>query len=350
MSLRGTLTRIVGDSLYCCKRLSRCADRCCCSAVSNALQAPPNSFAPDARLTKSIVTRTAAQWSCDDESLSAANMETELQELRSHNKQRGLQLQIDTEKQADIKLRRMAELQAATARQDDLELAQQEEILGRRQLMWNAQCGSALTAQVMSAATVSQNVQLTNIPFTLETQSQAVLSVSSTAEDSTVPTAQLSKVKKVLKDPDMFRAQTIDGRFKEWVGVGQYAGIKSLLVKNKKRLGIPPTGHSRAAVDNLRKKRCLPKAIEQLVVQGLSSDAAVALVTQVVTEFGLKSIYDQSEAFLELYIFEKAVAASKPHEVAKHETRTLCKTGKTVREFQVAYHQAKSEAFGFQVA
>jgi hypothetical protein len=38
-------------------------------------------------------------------------------------------------------------------------------------------------------------------------------------------------------------------------------------------------GHSVCAVDILRKKRCLAEAIEQLVVEGLSSDAAAALVT-----------------------------------------------------------------------
>ncbi len=113
----------------------------------------------------------------------------------------------------------MAELQAAIARQDDLELAQQEETLRRRQLMWNAQGGSALTVQGMSAPTSNQDVQLSNTPFTPELENQAVLSVSSTAEDSTVPAAQPSKVKKELKNPDMFKAQTIDGRYKEWVAL-----------------------------------------------------------------------------------------------------------------------------------
>ncbi len=102
---------------------------------------------------------------------------------------------------------------------------------------------------------------------------------------------------------------------------GQYAGIKSQPVTKKNRLGLPKTGHDKSAVDNLRKKRCLPEAIEQLVVQGLSSDAALALVTQVVTVFGLKSIYNQSEAFLELHNLEKAFAAGKTNEVAKFETR-----------------------------
>ncbi len=146
----------------------------------------------------------------------------------------------------------------------------------------------------------------------------------------------------------MFKAQTIDVRYKEWVGFGQYASIKSQLVMKKNGLGLPKTGHDKSAVDNLRKKRCLPEAIEQLVVQGLSSDAAVALVTQVVTEFGLKSIYNQSEAFLELHNLETAVAAGKTTEVAKFETRKLCKTGKTVREFQIAYHRARSEVVVFQ--
>ena len=150
---------------------------------------------------------------------------------------RELQLQIDTEKQANVKLRRLAELQAATARQDDLELAQQEKILKRRQLMWNAQADSALTAQAVSAPTPNQDVKLSDTPFTLEIQKSAVLSVSDTAEDSTVPAAQPSKVKKVLKNPDMFKAQTVDGRDKEWVDTGEYADIKSQLVMDKKWVG-----------------------------------------------------------------------------------------------------------------
>ena len=43
------------------------------------------------------------------------------------------------------------------------------------------------------------------------------------------------------------------------------------------------------AGQNCRKKRRSPEAIEQLVPQGLSGNAAVPLVTQVVTELGLKS-------------------------------------------------------------
>lgn len=79
-------------------------------------------------------------------------METEIQEPTSHNRQEGPQLQIATEKQADVKLRKMTGLQAATARQDDLKLAQEEEIL-RRHLMWNAQGGSFVTIQAMAAST-----------------------------------------------------------------------------------------------------------------------------------------------------------------------------------------------------
>jgi len=59
---------------------------------------------------------------------------------------------MQAKKQAALKLKRTAELEAATGRQDDLELAQQEEILRRRQLMWNAQGGSALTKQIMSGS------------------------------------------------------------------------------------------------------------------------------------------------------------------------------------------------------
>lgn len=64
--------------------------------------------------------------------------------------------------------------------------------------------------------------------------------------------------------------------------------------------------------------------------------------------FGLKSMYNQSEASFELHNLEKAVAAGKTNAVAKFETRKLCRTGKTVREFHIAYHKTRNEAFGFQ--
>ena len=277
-------------------------------------------------------------------------MQAELEQLRSHRRQRELQLQIDTEKQADIRLGRMAELQAATARQDDLELAKQEEMLRRRKLMWSAHGGSALTAQAMSASSPNQDVQPNNIPFTLETQNQAALSISGTAEDSTVPASQPSKVKKVLKNPDMFKAQTIDGRYKEWVGGGQYAGVKGQLVMNKNGLGLPRTKgvrHAKSTVDNLRKKRCLPEAIEQLTLQGLTSDAAIALVTHVVSDFGLRSISTQSEALYELARLDEAVEAGDSAEVAAIGTKKLCRTSRTQQEFKAACDLAKSQALVF---
>jgi len=71
----------------------------------------------------------------------------------------------------------------------------------------------------------------------------------------------------------------IDGRWEEWACAGQYAVVKSQLVVKKIGLGLPSTGR---AVDSLRRKKCSPEATKQLVVQGLSSDAAVALVAQVI--------------------------------------------------------------------
>ncbi len=133
--------------------------------------------------------------------ISEQELQADIEQWDSHNRQEELKLQLQAKKQAALKLKRMAELQAAIARQDDLDLAQQEETLRRRQLMWNAQGGSALTVQGMSAPTSNQDVQLNNTPFTPELANQAVLSVSSTVEDSTVPAAQPSKVKKVLKKP-----------------------------------------------------------------------------------------------------------------------------------------------------
>ena len=256
-------------------------------------------------------------------------MLAELEQLRSERRQTQLQLQIDTEKQAM------------------LELHQQQRSLRRRQLMLNAQGDSALTAQVMSASTSYQVEQPQDTPVV---QNQAALSVSGTAEDSTVPASQPSKVKKVLKSPDMFKAQTIDGRYQEWVGGGQYAGIKGQLVMNKNGLGLPRTKgvrHAKSTVDNLRKKRCLPEAIEQLTLQGLTSDAAIALVTHVVTDFDLRSISTQSEAFYELVRLEEAIEAGDSAEVAAIGTKKLCRTSRTLQEFKAAYDLAKSQALVF---
>ena len=251
-------------------------------------------------------------------------MQAELEQLRAHRRQKELQLQIDKEKQAI------------------LELDQQPQDFTSTQMMCNpAQGVSVLTQQVIPASTVSQDVQVSNTPFSPELQVWAVLSGSSTAEDSTEPAAQPSKVK---LNPDLFKSQTIHGRYQEWVGGGQYASIKSQVVRTRRGWELPKkrgTQHTEAASSNLRKKVHLPEAVEHLVMQGLSEDAAVALVTQVVSDFGLTSISTQSEAFAELDRLEKAVRAGEPAQVAKVETKKLSKTGRTVKEFKIAFYQAK---------
>ena len=249
--------------------------------------------------------------------------EAELEQLRSLRRHTELQLQIDTEKQAM------------------LELGQQQEILRTRQLMTNAQGNKALTAQVMSASTSEQDVQPSNTPYTLELQAQAVLSCSSTAEDSTVPAAQPSKVK---LNPELLKSKTIHGMYQEWVGGGQYASIKSYVVWTRRGWELSKkkgTQHTGAASDNLRRNVHLPEAIEHLVIQGLSEDAAVALVSQVVLVFGLTTIATQSEAFAELNRLEKAVRAGDAAQIAKVETKKLSKTSRTVREFKIAFEQAR---------
>ena len=249
--------------------------------------------------------------------------EAELEQLRSLRRHTELQLQIDTEKQAM------------------LGLDQQQEILRTRQLMSNAQGNKALTAQVMSASTSKQDVQPSNTPYTPELQAQAVLSCSSTAEDSTVPAAQPSKVK---LNPDLFKSKTIHGRYQEWVGGGQYASIKSYVVRTRRGWELSKkkgTQHTGAASNNLRRNVHLPEAIEHLVIQGLSEDAAVALVSQVVLVFGLTTIATQSEPFAELNRLEKAVRAGDAAQIAKVGTKKLSKTGRTVREFKIAFEQAR---------
>ena len=261
---------------------------------------------------------------------SAANKEqqmlAELEQQRSERRQTQLQLQIDTEKQAM------------------LELHQQQRSLRSGQLMLNAQGDSAVTAQVMSASTAYQVVQPQNTPVV---QNQAALSVSSTAEDSTLPAAQPSKLEMVLKNPDMFKSQTIHGRYQEWVGGGQHASIKSQVKRSKRGWELPRTKgtqHVGGASERLRRNVHLPEAIEHLVMQGLSEDAAVALVTQVVSDFGLTRISTQSEAFAELDRLQKAVRAGDAAQIAKVETKKLSKTDRTVREFKTVFDQATHDA------
>ena len=131
-------------------------------------------------------------------------LQVELEQLRAHRRHTELQLNIDTEKQAM------------------LELAQQQEILRRRQLMLNAQGDKARTAQVMSASTSHQDVQPSNTPCIPELENEALHSGSSAVKDVRVPATQPSKVVRTL-NPDMFKSQTIHGRYQEWVGGGQYA-------------------------------------------------------------------------------------------------------------------------------
>ena len=258
------------------------------------------------------------------------HMQAELEQLRFHKRQKELQLQIDREKQEILKL------------------DQQHQHLRTRKMMSSTAQGScALTEQAMSASTSNQDVQLSNTPLTSEPQHQTVLAGSTAAENWKVPAAQPDQLRRAAKNPDFFQSQTIGGRYKEWVGGGQYAGIKSQLVMNKNGLGLPRKKgirHAKSAVDNLRKKRCLPEAIEQLVVQGLTSDAAVALVTHVVTDFGLQSISTQSEAFYELARFQEAGEAEDSAEVAAIGAKKLCRTSRPLVEFKAAYDLAKSQA------
>ena len=115
---------------------------------------------------------------------------------------------------------------------------------------------------------------------------QTVLTSSNAAEGYGVPAPKPSRVAKPPKHPEFFQSQTIAGRYQEWIGGAQYAGIKSQLVMGRNGLVSPRTGHGSPAVDNLRRKRNLPEAIEQLVMQGLSSSVAIALVTKVVNNLG----------------------------------------------------------------
>ena len=149
-------------------------------------------------------------------------MQAELDQLRSQKRHKELQLQIEREKQ------QMFELDQ-----------QQEDLRTRKMMSSSAQGSCALTEQAMSALTSNQDVQFSNTPLTSEPQHQAVLAGSSAAENSKMPAAQPDQMRREPKNPDFFQSQTFDGRYKQWVGGGQYAGIKSQLVMNKMGWGCP---------------------------------------------------------------------------------------------------------------
>ena len=278
----------------------------------------------------------------------AADMREELQaeidQLTSQNRLQELQQQLAKQKQAALTLQKEAELQEATEKQAALEFAQRQDNLKMRQMMWNAaHHGSPLTTEIMTGSVLNFGVQPGDTlctPVTLDAEDQTVVPSSNAAEAYTVPAAKPSRVAKALQHPEFFQSQTIAGRYQEWIGGGQYAGIKSQLVMGRNGLVLPRTGHAKAAVDNLRKKRNLPEAIEQLVMQGLSSSAAVALMTKVVNDFGLRGISKQSEAFHWL----------AKDSAARAETRVLFETGKTVKQFNVAYDLEISKALDGQAA
>ena len=109
---------------------------------------------------------------------------------------------------------------------------------------------------------------------------------------------QPAKTKAQLHNPDFFQSKTIAARYSEWADDGVVSSIKSRLVPT---MGLPRAGHTRRATDNLRRNRNLPEAIDKLIERGLTRSAALELVTKVISEFGgLDSISQQSLAFHEL--------------------------------------------------
>ncbi len=204
----------------------------------------------------------------------------------------------------------------------------------------NAEHSTNLTEAFSTGPAMLPSVQTGNTP-SISVMSQTGQPVS--LPDPAAPgpfTTLVEKPKKLpKKNPDLFKSGTISGRYHEWVGDGQCSGIKSQLVPQKNgegRMRLPRTGHSEQAVNNLRKNRDLPEAIEHLVEQGLSSEAAIALVTAVLKNFGLttkrgrgKLIVQQSAAFF--------IVRSTPAD--ELETRLLLNTGRTVMEFKKVYDE-----------
>ena len=104
---------------------------------------------------------------------------------------------------------------------------------------------------------------------------------------------------------------------------------------------LPKTGHSEEAVNNLRKNRDLPAAIEHLVEQGLSSGAAIDLVTKVLKHFELTTNRGRGKLIVQP---SAAFFISTSTSADKLETQLLLNTEWTVMEFKKIY----DESLGFK--
>ena len=231
----------------------------------------------------------------------------------------------------DLKL----DLQLEAEEQKAHELAEMKDaLIWRKMMRSNAEHSTNLTEAFTTGPAMS-SVQTGNTPSTpVMSQTGQPVSLLDPAAPGPFTTLVENPKKLPKKNPDLFKSGTISGRYHEWVGDGQCSGIKSQLVPQKngeRRMRLPRTGHSEEAVNNLRKNRDLPEAIEHLVEQGLSSEAAGALVTKVLKDFGLttkrgreKLIVKQSSAFF--------ILRSTPAD--KTGTRLLLRTGRTVMGIQ----------------
>ena len=269
-----------------------------------------------------------------------AAMTAQVQEPPS-KRQRVEATAAQTEKQAKIDAMKLQN------RQDELDLKLDLQLEAEEQTAHElAQMKDALIRRKMMRSNAEHSTNLTEVLTTGPAMLPSTSVMSQTGQPVSLPdpaapvpfTTLVEKPKKLpKKNPDLFKSGTISGRNHEWVGDGQCSGIKSQLVPQKNgegRMRLPKTGHSEEAVDNLRKNRDLPEAIEHLVEQGLSSEAAIALVTKVLKDFGLTTkrgrenlIVKQSSAFF--------ILRSTPAD--KVGTRLLLGTGRTVMEFEKVY-------------
>lgn len=190
------------------------------------------------------------------------HMQAEIDQLRSQNRQQELQLQLAIEKQAA------------------LELAGRKDNFKTRQLLWSAAKHGSLCCEKSKADSLAFHckVQASStlcIPSTLDS---TLPLRSNAAAECLLPAPQSKEVVKqpsrfrFLSKPDFFQSQTIAGRYQEWIGDGHYAGIKSQLVMKKSgpnlRLGLPTTGHTKSAVDNLRRKKICLKQLSNWWYKG----------------------------------------------------------------------------------
>ena len=145
-----------------------------------------------------------------------------------------------------------------------------------------------------------------------------------------------------------FKGQSVPKIWQEWYHGGDHGSIKSTLRSNQRdgqeRLGLRGAGVARSVTDELRKKRHLPEAIEDLISdKGLPEEVAVRLVDKLLSDFDLVTMASKFNAFYKRSQMKKEGESSRQNGKAA-ELANKKNPSMTVKAFDEAYEQAVQAA------